>query len=71
MRYVVARYNSIQREEAYRIYISDTLYHQGRQECLTKRYADIIGLGHEETDERSGNEIAEDIISRMGLKVKG
>lgn len=64
MRYTVARYNENQREEAYRIYVTDSL------KALTgasARYADL--LEEKPTDTRSAKEIADDILSRAGIEV--
>ena len=74
MRYAVSRYNQHQREHAYRIYVSDCLrimtentakYAGGTH--LTKRYADVIQ--RKPLDNRSGAEIAADIIQKAGLVV--
>lgn len=64
MRYTVARYNENQREVAYRIYVTDSL------KALTgssARYADF--LENKPVDNRSGKEIADDIIKRAGIEV--
>lgn len=76
MRYAVARHKAKERETAYRIYITDgikciaenTARYVGGQH-LTKRYIDIIDPKPE--DERSGDEIAADVITRLGLKFSG
>lgn len=49
------------------MYITDTLYYQGEQKRLTVRYADIVNKKTDHADERTGDEIAEDIIARLGL----
>ena len=74
MRYAVSRYNQHQREQAYRIYVSDCLrimtentakYAGGTH--LTRRYADVIQK--KTFDNRSGAEIAADVIQKAGLVV--
>ena len=67
MRYVNARLQTEQREETYRIYISDILRSSVAWEQAPPRYAEIAG--HVKTDTRSGDEIAEDVISGAGLVV--
>ena len=53
---------------AYKIYISDTLYHQSRNEMLTMRYLDL--LESKPKDARSGDEIVLDVIRNAGLRFK-
>ncbi|MDE6763723.1 MAG: hypothetical protein K2J73_08605 [Oscillospiraceae bacterium] len=50
------------------MYITDTLYYQNR---LTVRYTDIINGTIPKKDDRTGDEIAEDIIAKFGLKEIG
>lgn len=57
------------KELAYRIYITDTLYYRSDNKKLTKRYVDMIAKSKPQ-DTRSGDEIAEEIINKLGLKVK-
>lgn len=51
---------------AYRFYVSDSLFYYGQNKHLVKRYAEIIKP--RQVDNRSGDEIAEDVITRLGLK---
>lgn len=69
MRYVISHYSLSAKEESYRIYITDTLYLQGQNKRLSVRYADIINKRKKE-DTRSGDEIALEVIEKLGLKVK-
>lgn len=56
-------------ERAYRIYVTDSLYFAGQGKALVKRYADLANTTHEEIlDDRTGDEIARDVIERCGLK---
>ena len=68
MRYVKAKWQDRQQDFAYRIYITDSLYYMGRNQMLEKRYYDVIHPP--KVDNRSGNEIAMDVIQRLGLKVE-
>lgn len=65
MRYVKAKWDDHQKSLAYRIYISDTLFAMAQQKYLTKRYVDLIS--NEPQDDRSGDEIALDVIAKCGL----
>ena len=74
MRYALARYQSHTREVAYRIYVTDCLrimaenmakYSGGTY--LTKRYADVVK--RRPSDNRTGEEIAAEVIEKAGLVV--
>lgn len=73
MRYVVARYNEKQRDMAYRIYLTDSLKYiaENTARCveggqyLTARYIDVINP--KPIDNRTGDEIAIDVMKRAGL----
>ena len=65
MRYVDARLDEYQREEAYRIYVTNSLQHAPRGQSLTKSYYELIHPAKKDT--RSGDEIALEVIKRAGL----
>ena len=74
MRYVIARYQSQQRDLAYRIYVCDCLRIIGENTAkisggtyITAKLADIIN--HKPVDNRTGEEIAADIIKMAGIEV--
>lgn len=74
MRYAMARYKSQQRDLAYRIYVSDCLRiisENTAKICggsyITAKLADIINP--KPVDDRTGEEIAADIINRAGIEV--
>ena len=74
MRYAMARYQSQQRDLAYRIYVSDCLRiisentaKMGGGSYITAKLADI--LNPKPVDNRTGEEIAADIIRRAGIEV--
>ena len=74
MRYAIARFNQHQRDLAYRIYVSDCLRiisentaKMGGGSYITAKFADIINP--KPADNRSGEEIAADIIKRAGIEV--
>ena len=74
MRYAMARFNQHQRDLAYRIYVTDCLrmatentakLSQGTYTAA--RFYDIINP--KPSDNRTGEEIAADIIERAGIEV--
>ena len=74
MRYAIARYQSQQRDLAYRIYIADCLRmvteNTAKAVCgsyISAKFADIINP--KPVDDRAGEEIAADIIKRAGIQV--
>ena len=74
MRYAIARYQSQQRDLAYRIYVADCLRiisentaKMGGGSYITAKFADI--LNHKPVDNRTGEEIAADIIKQAGIEV--
>ena len=74
MRYAMARYQSQQRDLAYRIYVSDCLRiisentaKMGGGSYITAKFVDIINP--KPIDNRTGEEITADIIKRAGIEV--
>ena len=74
MRYAIARFNQHQRDLAYRIYVTDCLRiisentaKMGGGAYITAKFADIINP--KPVDDRTGEEIAADIIKRAGIEV--
>lgn len=66
MRYVEARIEENDRTEAYRILVSKNLQLAPQGKYLDMNYTDIIQPEKKE-DQKSGSEIALDIIKRAGL----
>ena len=74
MRYATARFNQHQRDLAYRIYVTDCLRiisENTAKMCggsyMKAKLADIINP--DPVDNRTGEEIAADIIKRAGIEV--
>ena len=74
MRYVIARFNQHQRDLAYRIYVTDCLRiisentaKMGGGSYITAKFPDIINP--KPVDNRTGEEIAADIIKMAGIEV--
>lgn len=66
MRYVEARIDDFNREEAYRFYVTKSLQLMPQNKYITASYQDV--LKPKKIDTRSGDEIAADIMERAGLK---
>ncbi len=71
MRYVISRYVEYQREMAYRYFVTDALYESADHMRIIpkERYYDAIHHT-QKVEQRSGDEIARDIIKNAGLVVK-
>ena len=74
MRYATARFNQHQRDLAYRIYVTDCLRmatentaKMSQGSYTAARFYDIINP--KPVDNRTGEEIAKDIINRAGIEV--
>ena len=74
MRYATARFNQHQRDLAYRIYVADCLRmatentaKMSQGSYTAARFYDIINP--KPIDNRTGEEIATDIINRAGIEV--
>ena len=74
MRYVTTRYQSQQRDLIYRIYVTNCLRimtentaKQAGGNYMTAEYMDLIHP--KKKDNRTGNEIAADVIRNAGIKV--
>ena len=70
MKYMVARFLQETEDLSYRIYTTDMLrvVAMGQRVQSVQRFAELID--HAPKDQRSGDEIAADVIQRCGLKVK-
>lgn len=68
MRYVKARFDVMQREQAYRIYVTDSLFYNARQKSLTRRYVELL----EDTNRKveSPEEIISRVIQQGGLVIQ-
>ena len=69
MRYVVARLEDFSREMTYRFYVANSLQNipQGKYTALTLYDVLYSPVESEEEDDRTGDEIAIDIMTRAGL----
>ena len=69
MRYVEARIDEYNREEAYRIYISNSLQLAPQNKYMQSTYVDMMKSMYKKPEpQKSGDEIIIDIMKRAGLK---
>lgn len=66
----MARLEAEQRELAYRIYITDSLYYDGRNKVMNKRFEECLEAGKKNKQEIDGDELAAQIIKNAGLILK-
>ena len=64
---MIVRLKEYQVEEAYRVYVTDTLYYQAENKKLSVRYYDLIRP--KRSDNRSADEIIKETIVKAGLIV--
>lgn len=57
-----------QDEKIFYNYVADSLFYSSQDMRLTQRYAEL--LERKPVDRRSGDEIARDVINKIGLKVE-
>ena len=69
MRYALARIEQQSRDELFRAYVARSLQAAPKGEYVEAQYADLAYPPP--VDPRSGDEIAEDVIRRLGLEVTG
>lgn len=69
MAYVLARVEQQSRDELFRSYVARSLQAIPKGEYIEAGYADLAYPLP--VDPRSGDEIAEDVIRRLGLEVTG
>ena len=71
MRYAKARLDKEYRDEAYRIYVTDSIHLLGKNtgSYISKRYSEMFNAPSE--PQKTGDEIAEEIVNKYGLKVIG
>lgn len=69
MRYVEARVEENNRDEAYRIFVTRSLQLIPQSKYITKDFNDI--LHPEKVDNRTADEIASDVIKNAGLILGG
>ena len=61
--YLRARWDEYERDFLYKVYISDALQYAGQNKYPAQRFVDLL----KPKDNRTGDEVAADVISRLGL----
>lgn len=69
MSYALARVEQSSRDELFRAYVARSLQAMPKGEYVEAQYADLAYPLP--VDPRSGDEIAEDVIRKLGLEVTG
>lgn len=67
MRYVEARVEENNRDEAYRIFVTKSLQLIPQNRYITKDFKDV--LNPEKTDDRTADQIVIDVLRNAGLKI--
>ena len=67
MRYVKARAEQISREEAYRIFVTESLKIIPKGKVFNKAYDELLKPQPVET--RTGKEVAEEVAEKLGFKI--
>lgn len=62
-----ARINEYNREETYRIFVTESLRFAPQDKVLNKSYLEL--LKHEKVETRSGIEVAEEVAEKLGTKI--
>ena len=71
LRYALARYTSHQRDMAYRIYVTESLRAIGKGGYIKPHFTDLIKPKKPKTeDTRTGEQIAFDVLNRIGIEVR-
>lgn len=63
----MAKYDIMQREEFFRNYVTDSMYYKGQNMHIGAKYSELL---NHKIDNRTGDEIALDVIMKANLKVK-
>lgn len=66
MRYVEARLDEYQREQAYRVYVTKSLQLAPQSQYISVSYDDVIHP--KPVDTRTGDEIVADVMRNAGLR---
>lgn len=67
VRFFLAKWQEYNKNEAWKTYVADSINLLPSMQRIQKRYSEII---NGTDDDRDGNEIAVDIITRMNIKPK-
>lgn len=65
MYYLLAEFEAAEEERVFRIYVADSINMLPQRRRFTRPYSDRYR--NEPEDDRTGDEIAQDVIERLGL----
>ena len=68
-RYLSARQRRAAEDAAYRVYVTESLRLAVQSRYIARPYLELIGGAGEPVETRSGEEIAADVVERLGLEV--
>ena len=66
MHYLLARFKEHQKEDVYRIYVTDSLFYQADNKRLNQRYSDLL---NKKIESRSAEQIIDEVFNKAGLTV--
>ena len=66
-----AAINQDAEEYAYRVYMTDSAQLAVENKYITRRWCEIMEDTKKPVDNRTGDEVAADVIKRLGLSLKG
>jgi len=69
--YVRAAIEQDEEEYTFKVYMSDSVQLAGEDKFITRRWCDIANDLKKPVDNRTGDEVAADVIKRLGLIPKG
>ena len=70
VRYFVAKYMTITKQETWQTYVADSLNLIPQQKCLAVSYSNMIKTYKKDYKEQKADEIINDIMARHGLSFK-
>lgn len=70
--YFQSRFQQEIERKQFMAYVGDSLFYLPQQKYIGKKYSDLAFIAEKkvEVDNRSGDEIAADVIKRLGLKFR-
>jgi len=69
--YVRAAIEQDEEDYTFKVYMSDSAQLAGENKFITRRWCDIANDLKKPPDNRTGDEVAADVIKRLGLSLKG
>jgi hypothetical protein len=70
LQYAKAREAEQRAQMKYKLYVADSLFYSQQNMRLAERFSDILNKKRKEMQEKTGDEIVQDIITKHGFKFK-